>query len=74
MIYIYIYIYMYTYSHVHETTQIVLDVLLAAVAPIMPHMAEDAWLNLPYEKPAKSVFQHGWNQVTSQAPLAISCS
>lgn len=26
----------------------------------MPHMAEDAWLSLPYTAPAPSVFQAGW--------------
>jgi len=38
----------------------VLDVLLAAIAPILPHMAEDAWQNLPYKVEHKSVFQAGW--------------
>ncbi|KAG2447442.1 hypothetical protein HYH02_007767 [Chlamydomonas schloesseri] len=44
--------------------QTVLDALLrgllAALAPLVPHMAEDAWLNLPYARPAASVFQAGW--------------
>ncbi|KAG2422803.1 hypothetical protein HXX76_015750 [Chlamydomonas incerta] len=44
--------------------QTVLDALLrgllAALAPLVPHMAEDAWLNLPYPRPAGSVFQAGW--------------
>jgi len=34
--------------------------LLPALAPLVPHMAEDAWLNLPYSRPAASVFQAGW--------------
>lgn len=34
--------------------------LLAICAPLAPHLAEDAWLSLPYEKPAESVFQAGW--------------
>jgi isoleucyl-tRNA synthetase len=38
----------------------VLDVLMAAIAPILPHMAEDAWQNLPYKAHTKSVFQAGW--------------
>ncbi len=29
-------------------------------APLVPHMAEDAWLSLPYPAPAPSVFQAGW--------------
>ena len=31
-----------------------------AVAPILPHMAEDIWQNLPYEKQTESVFEGGW--------------
>jgi len=34
--------------------------LLSALAPIAPHMAEDAWLNLPWTRPTESVFQAGW--------------
>lgn len=30
------------------------------MAPILPHMAEDAWQALPYAKPTPSVFQAGW--------------
>ena len=32
----------------------------AVFAPILPHMAEDVWQNLPYEVPEQSVFQAGW--------------
>merc|ERR1712127_256497 len=31
-----------------------------AISPILPHMAEDIWQNLPYEKPTESVFEGGW--------------
>jgi len=31
-----------------------------AIAPILPHMAEDIWQNLPYKKPTESVFEGGW--------------
>jgi len=31
-----------------------------AISPILPHMAEDIWQNLPYEKPSESVFEGGW--------------
>lgn len=31
-----------------------------ALAPILPHMAEDIWQNLPYEKASDSVFEGGW--------------
>jgi isoleucyl-tRNA synthetase len=31
-----------------------------ALAPILPHMAEDIWQNLPYTKSFESVFEGGW--------------
>jgi len=31
-----------------------------SIAPILPHMAEDIWQNLPYKKPTESVFEGGW--------------
>lgn len=31
-----------------------------ALAPILPHMAEDIWQNLPYSKNTESVFEGGW--------------
>ncbi|GAX74373.1 hypothetical protein CEUSTIGMA_g1821.t1 [Chlamydomonas eustigma] len=37
-----------------------LKTLLAICAPLAPHLAEDAWLSLPYSKPSGSVFQAGW--------------
>ena len=37
-----------------------LDGLVRALAPIAPHLAEDAWQNLPHSAPAASVFQAGW--------------
>ena len=47
-----------------RSCQTVLDALLkgllAVLAPLAPHLAEDAWLSLPYSKPAESVFQAGW--------------
>ena len=30
--------------------------LIPAIAPVLPHMAEDAWQALPYPAPAESVF------------------
>jgi len=38
----------------------VLEGLTAAMAPVLPHMAEDIWQALPYAVPQKSVFQAGW--------------
>ena len=37
-----------------------LEGLAKAVAPILPHMAEDIWQNLPYSKASESVFEGGW--------------
>lgn len=31
-----------------------------AISPVLPHMAEDIWQNLPYEPPTTSVFEGGW--------------
>lgn len=31
-----------------------------SISPILPHMAEDIWQNLPYEKSSESVFEDGW--------------
>ena len=38
----------------------VVDGLTRAVAPVAPHLAEDAWQNLPFPQPKASVFQAGW--------------
>eukprot|EP00802_Teleaulax_amphioxeia_P002182 Tamp_02184.p1 GENE.Tamp_02184~~Tamp_02184.p1 ORF type:complete len:1015 (-),score=352.78 Tamp_02184:1516-4146(-) len=46
----------------------VLDVLLASIAPILPHMAEDAWQNLPYKTETTSVFQAGWPKSEPHPP------
>ena len=34
--------------------------MLPALAPILPHLAEDAWQNAPWAVPTASVFQSGW--------------
>lgn len=31
-----------------------------AISPVLPHMAEDIWQNLPYETEFESVFEGGW--------------
>jgi isoleucyl-tRNA synthetase len=36
-----------------------LEGVLPMIAPILPHLAEDAWQNLPYQSEAKSVFLQG---------------
>ena len=40
-----------------------------AIAPILPHMAEDIWLNLPYEASTSSVFEGGWPHHLMNFPL-----
>jgi len=37
----------------------VLEGLVKALAPILPHMAEDIWQSLPYDKRTESVFEGG---------------
>lgn len=39
-----------------------------AISPILPHMAEDIWQNLPYDKPTQSVFEGGWPKHHMQNP------
>ncbi|CAM9113633.1 unnamed protein product, partial [Ectocarpus fasciculatus] len=40
---------------------LMLEQLLSVMAPIVPHLAEDAWHHLPYAKAKpKSVFYNGW--------------
>ena len=50
--------------------QTVLDALLRGmlplIAPLLPHMAEDAWQCLPYGLPHVSVFQDGWARVPEE--------
>ena len=42
---------------------ICVEALARAIAPVLSHMAEDIWQNLPYAKPTLSVFQAGWVQL-----------
>lgn len=39
---------------------IALENLAQAIAPVLCHMAEDIWQNLPYSTPHLSVFESGW--------------
>ena len=39
---------------------VALENLAASIAPVLCHMAEDIWQNLPYSTPHKSVFEAGW--------------
>nr|WP_088431571.1 isoleucine--tRNA ligase [Halomicronema hongdechloris] len=39
---------------------VAIENLARAMAPVLCHMAEDIWQNLPYPVPQKSVFEAGW--------------
>ncbi|EFN52326.1 hypothetical protein CHLNCDRAFT_36907 [Chlorella variabilis] len=43
-----------------------LEGMLPVIAPLLPHMAEDAWQNLPYKRQEQSVFQAGWAAVPDE--------
>ena len=47
----------------------VLEAYAAALAPILPHMAEDIWANMPYETAHKSIFQAGWKANNAEKPM-----
>ena len=38
----------------------ILHGLIMGIAPVLPHMAEDVWQNLPYSKDTESVFEQTW--------------
>jgi isoleucyl-tRNA synthetase len=42
---------------------VALENLARAIAPVLPHLAEDIWQHLPYATPHKSVFAAGWLQL-----------
>lgn len=43
-----------------------IEALAKAIAPVLSHMAEDIWQNLPYPTEYKSVFQSGWVNLDPQ--------
>lgn len=43
-----------------------LEGMLPLIAPLLPHMAEDAWQNLPYARAQQSIFQAGWAGVPDE--------
>ncbi len=45
---------------------IIVENLAKVIAPVLSHMAEDIWQNLPYETGFKSVFESGWIQLETQ--------
>ena len=50
----------------------ILQGLLPALAPVLPHMAEDAWQHLPWSAPAESVFQASCLTLAAQAASGSS--
>lgn len=46
----------------------VLEGFAKAIAPILPHMAEDIWQTLPYDAPTESVFEGGWPEHLTEFP------
>jgi isoleucyl-tRNA synthetase len=42
---------------------IAIENLARVIAPVLSHMAEDIWQNLPYETEFQSVFEAGWAQL-----------
>tara|TARA_Y100001968_G_scaffold136503_1_gene124558 strand:+ start:10418 stop:13321 length:2904 start_codon:yes stop_codon:yes gene_type:complete len=38
----------------------IVENLAGLIAPVLPHMAEDIWQNIPYSLKEESVFQRGW--------------
>ncbi|MBC6472436.1 MAG: isoleucine--tRNA ligase [Hormoscilla sp. GM102CHS1] len=45
---------------------VALENLARAIAPVLSHMAEDIWQNLPYATAHKSVFASGWIKLDPQ--------
>ncbi len=45
---------------------IIVENLAKAIAPVLCHMAEDIWQNLPYKTPYQSVFESGWLHLAEQ--------
>ena len=44
----------------------IIENLSVLISPVLCHMAEDIWQNLPYEVQEKSVFQKGWPIISSE--------
>ncbi len=54
---------------------LVVERLAVLIAPVLSHMAEDIWQNLPYQVAEKSVFERGWPKTEADwesAPLNLN--
>ena len=47
---------------------LIIESLAGLIAPVLPHMAEDIWLNIPYEVQEESVFKMGWPNIPISWP------
>jgi isoleucyl-tRNA synthetase len=45
---------------------IAIENLARVIAPVLSHMAEDIWQNLPYPSGTKSVFESGWAKLDEE--------
>ncbi len=45
---------------------LIIERLASLISPVLCHMAEDIWQNIPYALEEESVFQRGWPKVTKQ--------
>tara|TARA_Y100001970_G_C14259269_1_gene878376 strand:- start:3060 stop:5987 length:2928 start_codon:yes stop_codon:yes gene_type:complete len=48
-----------------KVLSIVVEHLAGIISPVLCHMAEDIWQNLPYKVDEESVFLRGWPQINS---------
>ena len=55
-----------TLAQVAWTRDTRLQGMLPAIAPVLAHMAEDAWEHLPWPQPKRSVFEAGWFQAPQE--------
>jgi len=44
----------------------IIENLAVLISPVLCHMAEDIWQNLPYQVQEKSVFQRGWPSIPAE--------
>jgi isoleucyl-tRNA synthetase len=51
---------------------LVIERLASMIAPVLCHMAEDIWQNLPYEVKEDSVFERGWPTAPDEWNASIS--
>ncbi|MFN9618197.1 MAG: isoleucine--tRNA ligase [Synechococcaceae cyanobacterium] len=51
---------------------LVVERLAGLIAPVLCHMAEDIWQNLPYAVAERSVFERGWPEAPAEWKAALS--